>query len=183
MGRGDAGGGSAPNASSAAADPAVVRHLSVAIDRVGGGSGDATIGMSSPPASSKRAGMLEATKSINALLEGGGRTVDDLVDDTEWPSTVLQDKDKCTAIIHLYRAEVGRLAAYRTRLDNTTNWCSSHSGRAISLLCRSRVYLVSIHFSPFTFHPSRAGVFPWSEFSRHFRYRNQWCLTTFSASL
>jgi uncharacterized membrane protein len=31
------------------------------------------------------------------------------------------------ALIHLYRAEVGRLVAYRTRLDTTTSWAVSSS--------------------------------------------------------
>jgi uncharacterized membrane protein len=32
------------------------------------------------------------------------------------------------ALIHLYRAEVGRLVAYRARLDTTTSWAISSSG-------------------------------------------------------
>lgn len=32
------------------------------------------------------------------------------------------------ALIHLYRAEVGRMTAYRTRLDTTTNWAITSSG-------------------------------------------------------
>ena len=31
-------------------------------------------------------------------------------------------KDVPTALIHLYRGELGRMAAYRSRLDTTTNW-------------------------------------------------------------
>jgi uncharacterized membrane protein len=34
----------------------------------------------------------------------------------------VAERDKATAIIHLYRAEVGRLTAYRVRLDTTTHW-------------------------------------------------------------
>ena len=32
------------------------------------------------------------------------------------------------ALIHLYRAEVGRLTSYRSRLDTTTSWAISSSG-------------------------------------------------------
>ena len=32
------------------------------------------------------------------------------------------------ALIHLYRAEVGRLVSYRSRLDTTTSWAISSSG-------------------------------------------------------
>lgn len=31
-------------------------------------------------------------------------------------------KDVPTAVIHLYRGELGRMTVYRTRLDTTTNW-------------------------------------------------------------
>jgi len=34
----------------------------------------------------------------------------------------LGDRDKPTALIHLYRAEVGRMTAYHVRLDTTTHW-------------------------------------------------------------
>lgn len=36
------------------------------------------------------------------------------------------------ALIHLYRAEVGRLVAYRTRLDTTTNWAVTTSAIVIT---------------------------------------------------
>ena len=32
-----------------------------------------------------------------------------------------------TAVVHLYRAEVGRMTAYRQRLDTTTNWAITSS--------------------------------------------------------
>jgi uncharacterized membrane protein len=35
---------------------------------------------------------------------------------------IVPDKDVPGALIHLYRAEVGRMTAYRSRLDTTTNW-------------------------------------------------------------
>lgn len=34
----------------------------------------------------------------------------------------ISDKDQTTALIHLYRGELGRMTSYRLRLDNTTNW-------------------------------------------------------------
>lgn len=34
----------------------------------------------------------------------------------------ITPKDVPTAIIHLYRGELGRMTVYRTRLDTTTNW-------------------------------------------------------------
>ncbi|HMJ12344.1 MAG TPA: DUF2270 domain-containing protein [Polyangiaceae bacterium] len=35
---------------------------------------------------------------------------------------LVPEEDARVALIHLYRAEVGRMTAYRTRLDTTTNW-------------------------------------------------------------
>ncbi len=34
----------------------------------------------------------------------------------------ISPKDVPTALIHLYRGELGRMTVYRTRLDTTTNW-------------------------------------------------------------
>ena len=36
--------------------------------------------------------------------------------------SVVRSANAATALIHLYRAEVGRMTAYRQRLDTTTNW-------------------------------------------------------------
>lgn len=36
--------------------------------------------------------------------------------------------NQVNALIHLYRAEVGRMTAYRARLDTTTNWAITTSG-------------------------------------------------------
>src|SRR5438477_5310438 len=46
--------------------------------------------------------------------------------------TVLSDSTRLragalNAIVHLYRAEVGRMTAYRQRLDTTTNWAITSS--------------------------------------------------------
>src|SRR5260370_36419137 len=37
------------------------------------------------------------------------------------------DSGQLTALIHFYRAEVGRLTTYRQRLDTTTNWSITSS--------------------------------------------------------
>src|SRR4051794_1970507 len=37
------------------------------------------------------------------------------------------DAGQLNALIHLYRAEVGRMTAYRQRLDTTTNWSITSS--------------------------------------------------------
>lgn len=42
-------------------------------------------------------------------------------------------KDSVTAIIHLYRGEMGRLIAYRVRLDTTTRWAVATSAAILSL--------------------------------------------------
>ncbi len=34
----------------------------------------------------------------------------------------VQEKDVVTALVHLYRGELGRMTSYRVRLDTTTNW-------------------------------------------------------------
>ena len=43
------------------------------------------------------------------------------------PAPVARSSNAITALIHLYRAEVGRLTAYRARLDTTTNWAITTS--------------------------------------------------------
>src|ERR687884_1163129 len=37
------------------------------------------------------------------------------------------DSGQLNALVHLYRAEVGRMVAYRQRLDTTTNWSITSS--------------------------------------------------------
>jgi uncharacterized membrane protein len=46
--------------------------------------------------------------------------------------------DATSALIHLYRAEVGRLTAYRVRLDTTTNWAITTSALVISFTLANR---------------------------------------------
>ena len=40
---------------------------------------------------------------------------------------VARSTNAVNALIHLYRAEVGRMTAYRSRLDTTTNWAITSS--------------------------------------------------------
>ncbi len=42
-------------------------------------------------------------------------------------AAVARSSNAITGLIHLYRAEVGRLTAYRARLDTTTNWAITTS--------------------------------------------------------
>lgn len=42
-------------------------------------------------------------------------------------------KDSVNAIIHLYRGEMGRMIAYRVRLDTTTRWAVATSAAILSL--------------------------------------------------
>src|SRR5881392_2313203 len=41
--------------------------------------------------------------------------------------------DRTNALIHLYRAEVGRLTAYRQRLDTTTSWAISATALVVTI--------------------------------------------------
>ena len=44
----------------------------------------------------------------------------------------VASKDVATAMIHLYRGELGRMTTYRVRLDTTTNWAVGTSAALIS---------------------------------------------------
>src|ERR1051326_628143 len=51
---------------------------------------------------------------------------------TTWGDRMLAQREDLsattlTALVHLYRAEVGRMTAYRQRLDTTTNWAITSS--------------------------------------------------------
>ena len=35
---------------------------------------------------------------------------------------IVEDRDRLTALVHLYRGELARMTSYRVRLDTTTNW-------------------------------------------------------------
>ncbi len=44
----------------------------------------------------------------------------------------LEDKEALGALVHLYRAEVGLMGAYRIRLDTTTNWAVATTAALVS---------------------------------------------------
>lgn len=44
----------------------------------------------------------------------------------------ITPKDYPTALVHLYRGEVGRMVVYRTRLDTTTNWAVGTTAAMVS---------------------------------------------------
>ena len=44
----------------------------------------------------------------------------------------IDSRDRVTALSHLYRGELGRVATYRVRLDSTTNWAVGTSAAMIS---------------------------------------------------
>jgi uncharacterized membrane protein len=46
----------------------------------------------------------------------------------EHAEQVARSTNAVNALIHLYRAEMGRMTAYRARLDTTTNWAITTSG-------------------------------------------------------
>jgi uncharacterized membrane protein len=43
------------------------------------------------------------------------------------PTAALRSNNAVTALVHLHRAEVGRLTAYRARMDTTTSWAITTS--------------------------------------------------------
>lgn len=51
----------------------------------------------------------------------------------ETSATTLRTSNSVNTIIHLYRSEIGRLVAYRMRLDTTTNWAISSSALAATI--------------------------------------------------
>jgi uncharacterized membrane protein len=46
----------------------------------------------------------------------------------------FSDKDVPAGLIHLYRAEVGRMTAYRMRLDTTTNWAVATTAGVVTFV-------------------------------------------------
>jgi uncharacterized membrane protein len=88
---------------------------------------------------SKSASADEAWERVGAELQERDRVqpVDrDMVDATTIPElhpvtgAVLQSANAVNALIHLYRGELGRMTAYRSRLDTTTNWAITSTGLA-----------------------------------------------------
>ena len=51
---------------------------------------------------------------------------------TELGAAPLHSVNAVNALIHLYRAEVARLTAYRVRMDTTTNWAITTSALVVS---------------------------------------------------
>ena len=58
------------------------------------------------------------------------------------------DRDATNAIVHLYRGELGRLAAYRLRLDTTTNWAVGSTAASITFALGSREIPHYVFFVP-----------------------------------
>ena len=46
----------------------------------------------------------------------------------------LRPSEFTTAMVHLYRGELQRATAWRSRLDNTTNWAVVTTGAALSFI-------------------------------------------------
>ena len=71
--------------------------------------------------------MVDGEGLSKGLAEG-----DPKIESTERPFADLGSPNTVNALIHLYRAEVGRLTTYRVRLDTTTNWAITTSALVIS---------------------------------------------------
>ena len=77
----------------------------------------------------------------------------------------ITSKDSATAIIHLYRGELGRMVAYRARLDATTNWAVGATAAMTSFTLGSAAMP---HFV-LLLAAALIGVFLWME-ARRFRF-------------
>ncbi len=77
----------------------------------------------------------------------------------------LIPKDQTTALIHLYRGEIARMAVYRTRLDTTTNWAVGTTAAMVSFA------LGNPQMPHFVFALALAldAIFLWME-ARRYRY-------------
>ncbi|MEA2642419.1 MAG: hypothetical protein QOF51_3813, partial [Chloroflexota bacterium] len=75
------------------------------------------------------------------------------------------------ALVHLYRAEVGRLTAYRVRLDTSTNWAITTSALVISLTLGNpqipHVAMLLLMLADYFFLQLEARRFRAYEASRH----------------
>lgn len=58
------------------------------------------------------------------------------------------DRDASNALVHLYRGELGRLTAYRLRLDTTTNWAVGSTAASITFALGSREIPHYVFFVP-----------------------------------
>lgn len=50
---------------------------------------------------------------------------------TQAPESTARSAEAATALIHLYRGELGRMTSYRRRCDTTTNWAISFVSAAV----------------------------------------------------
>ena len=66
---------------------------------------------------------------MSPLPPGQAQPTDD--NEAAAPAATLST-NAANALVHLYRAEVGRLVAYRTRMDTTTNWAITTSALLIT---------------------------------------------------
>ena len=99
---------------------------------------DAAVGGGGAPAGDqrrrRRTGLLNSAKHLV--------TVDLQLDDDEPPigtgsHAAISDKE-VTPLVHLFRGEVGRLTAYRQRMDMTTNWAVSMTGVLVAFSLGSK---------------------------------------------
>jgi uncharacterized membrane protein len=58
------------------------------------------------------------------------------------------DPSETNAIVHFYRGEIGRLTAYRLRLDTTTNWAVGSTAASITFALGSREVPHYVFFVP-----------------------------------
>jgi uncharacterized membrane protein len=75
----------------------------------------------------------------------------------------LYTTDGSNAIVHLYRGEVGRLTAYRLRLDTTTNWAVGSTAASITFALGSREIPHYVFFVPVLM----GSLFLWLEAMRY----------------
>jgi uncharacterized membrane protein len=72
------------------------------------------------------------------------------------------DRDATNAVVHLYRGELGRLTAYRLRLDTTSNWAVGSTAASITFALGSREIPHYVFFVPVLM----GGLFLWLEAMR-----------------
>jgi uncharacterized membrane protein len=89
---------------------------------------------------------------------GGGRTQKS-VPDGAW------DPGAITALSHFYRGELGRIMAWRTRLDSTTNWAVTASGTMFTVAFS----VESVPHILFFFNIAVVAVLLWIE-ARRYRF-------------
>lgn len=73
------------------------------------------------------------------------------------------DAAASNALVHFYRGELGRLTAYRLRLDTTTNWAVGSTAATITLALGSSQIPHYVFFVPILM----GGLFLWLEAMRY----------------